>query len=382
MPAPPPNDPHNFGLDLVRAAAILAVLFSHTTEWFMGPGRATDIRAAYVGGTGVEVFFSLSGFLIGAILLRMLDRGPTAGRVWGFWSRRWMRTLPAYWVTIGALSWWFGASDWRSFVFLQNFVPKTAWVPLTPHTWSLVLEEWFYLFVPPLALLVWRGLPVRARPWAVPVVCGLLWAWSIGLRSVAVLRPDPAFWGTDLSINPLLRMDCAAFGVLGAWIVWRRAGRDLAPGVAAGLLVAGVAALFGLGVVFELSYTPERLIPYGYMTWGQAWSVLRTTLVEGAALLVLVGLRTLVPRARGAAAWGVGTVARLSYALYLVHVPVLYVARANGVDDSAGWGARGIMVGLILAAAVAIRMGVERPVIALRDRLVPDRRAAAVAFVS
>lgn len=357
----------NLGLDIIRAAAIIAVLFSHAADWFLGAGRGTDIRAAYIGGAGVEAFFSLSGFLIGTILLRTLDRGLTLPALGRFWARRWMRTLPAYWVLIAAMCWWFGVVDWRSPVFLQSFVPKTQWAPLTPHTWSLVLEEWFYLFVPPMVLGAARFMP---RRWVVPAICTLLFVACTALRTEATIHPDPALWGDDLAINPILRLDCAAWGLFAAWTVWAgyRPGRI----VSAVLLALGLGLVLLLGVVFELSFAPERLAPYGYAHWATAWAVSRSSLVEFAAMCALLGLSAMLPTGRGPVAWFAAATARLSYALYLVHVPIIYLGRLYGIDDQTGWAARTEVTLIIIATAVAMRLLVERPALALRDRLAPD----------
>jgi peptidoglycan/LPS O-acetylase OafA/YrhL len=358
----------NLGLDVVRAAAILAVLFSHAADWFLGPGRGTDIRAAYIGGTGVEIFFSLSGFLIGGILLRALERGFTLTGLGQFWTRRWLRTLPAYWVLIWAMCWWFGTSDWRSPFFLQNFVAKTQWAPLTPQTWSLVLEEWFYLFVPPMMLVAGLVMP---RRWVIPAVCALLFGVCTALRWQAYAHPDPAVWGGDVTINPILRLDCAAWGLVAAWAPRPNRAWSWA------LFTLGCVLLGGLGVVFELSFTPEILAPLGYAHWALAWSVLRTSLVECAAMFALLGLSVLLPDGRGPAAWLARSIARLSYALYLVHVPVIYLGRLYGLDDQSGWLARIAVSLIIIAAAVAMRVLVERPVLALRDWVAPERFGAA-----
>lgn len=363
---------HNLGLDLVRSGAILAVLFSHAAEWFLPPGPQTNIQAAYIGTAGVEVFFSLSGFLIGGILLRAIEQGPDPRALLRFWTRRWMRTLPAYWVVILGLSLYFGAADWRSPIFLQNFVPRTEWTPLTPHTWSLVLEEWFYLFVP-LLLAAAAALLGRSRVrWAAPLVCvGLIAACIVG-RGVAGLQPS-ALWGADPSINPVLRLDCASWGVLAAWLAWR----GVVPrGVALALVAAGGAMVVLVGCVWVRLFQPELLVPYGIDVWGWAWQPLQPALVECAAALMVLGLHRLAPRGSGVLAWTAGAIARLSYALYLVHIPVIYLARGAGVDDAAGWLPRLELTLLVLGAALVLRYAIELPVLALRDRLAPERRIA------
>ena len=369
----------NFGLDLVRASAIALVLFDHSHEWWTGTAQPQEVQAAFIGRVGVETFFSLSGFLIGTILLRLLAAGAGWRGLAGFWTRRWLRTLPAYWAVLLLLGCWFGKLDWRSMVFVQNFVPRRGWLPLTNHMWSLVLEEWFYLFVPVLLLGAWAALGRRRVRWPVAAACLGLIVVCTALRVPAGLQPSPV-WGDDPSISPLLRLDCAAWGVMAAALAWRRT----LPAPAAALLgLAGAAMLLLSGWVWAGQWAPDRPAPWGVQVWGWAYSPLHTSLEElGAACLVLC-LHRLAPRAPQALARPVGTLARLSYAIYLVHVPVKYLARGFGLDDMAAsdpaaWRARLLMAGLVLAAAVLLRMLVELPALALRDRLLPERSPAPV----
>src|SRR5688572_4697894 len=85
------GQPHvrKIGLDLPRALAITLVLVSHFVK-----------RCEILGFYGVELFFALSGFLIGGILYRDLAASPgwTFPRVKHFWFRRWWRTLPNYYL--------------------------------------------------------------------------------------------------------------------------------------------------------------------------------------------------------------------------------------------------------------------------------------------
>ena len=356
----------NLGLDVVRAAAILAVLFSHTYTWWLGPGRGAEIIAAYIGGAGVEVFFSLSGFLIGGILLRAARTGLDLPALRRFWLRRWMRTLPAYWTLIVLLSLHFGTWDWRTPLFLQSFAPFAQWTPLTPHTWSLVLEEWFYLFVPPLFA---AALALRRSALTIPVVCAALIFASTLARAAVGLEPG-RFWGPDPANNPLLRLDCAAWGVLAA--CWTHRAGFPRRGPAWVLLLSGLTGLAALAALFTASFTPERLAPFGFAQWSGAYAALRPSLIELAAAAAVLGAGALLPTGHGPLAWLAGATARLSYALYLVHVPVLYLLRGAGWDDDAGWPVRALFAAAVLAAAVLMRVLVELPVLAWRDRTVPD----------
>ena len=134
----------NFGLDLIRAVAILTVVFAHgdilIRKFFPGAPFLWVID-------GVDLFFVLSGFLIGTILIRIFD-GPkyTIGVILNFWKRRWFRTLPNYYlilfvnvIIVLVATGGFGEFSLDYVVFLQNF--------RKPHpyffevAWSLAIEE-------------------------------------------------------------------------------------------------------------------------------------------------------------------------------------------------------------------------------------------------
>ncbi|MCF0069294.1 acyltransferase [Dyadobacter sp. CY261] len=104
-------------------------------------------------GMGVEAFFVLSGFLIGRIILRtVLQPGINWEAVKIFWVNRWLRTLPAYWVALAAYYYFY--SDMRNIIFYVFFAQNllTPAQGFFPHSWSLAVEEWFYLTFP-IALL-------------------------------------------------------------------------------------------------------------------------------------------------------------------------------------------------------------------------------------
>ncbi|HET6992186.1 MAG TPA: acyltransferase, partial [Bacteroidia bacterium] len=145
-----------FGLDVMRAMAILLVLLSHAMRFSPIPGATQTQLELYMGFIGVELFFALSGFLIGGILLREMADGTSFRKVLKFWVRRWMRTLPAYYAVL------FGTpllyllflhensvhfSDLFPFIFfVQNFShPHPEYFGVA---WSLSIEEWFYILFP------------------------------------------------------------------------------------------------------------------------------------------------------------------------------------------------------------------------------------------
>ena len=116
-----------FGLDLMRAVAILFVVFSHAL-WIVPelPGLPGELLRL-MGVLGVEIFFVLSGFLIGRILLNQFSVAYNKAKLQYFWVRRWFRTLPNYYLILLlniAILFYIGRelpdSLWQYFFFLQN----------------------------------------------------------------------------------------------------------------------------------------------------------------------------------------------------------------------------------------------------------------------
>src|SRR5215470_10879603 len=151
-------------LDLVRSVAILSVIAGHARQVIPGQGFL---------GHGVDVFFCLSGFLIGRIFLKEESRGFSFLR---FWTDRWLRTIPPYFFVLFlglglgqsgiSSSWWslpqFQGRFWQYIVFVQNYGAISS-IPGAPFgvSWSLCVEEQFYLALPILFVLV-RSFAARA----------------------------------------------------------------------------------------------------------------------------------------------------------------------------------------------------------------------------
>lgn len=145
----------NFGLDCVRALAIVLVLFDHSGYFFL-PTQASNNTLFIFGFYGVELFFVLSGFLIGEIIVKQFSSGFSMEHIKQFYLRRWMRTLPLYYVVL-VLSLIADSILHKNlnfhlshFVFLQNFNATER--EFFKVSWSLAIEEWFYLLLPLLFL--------------------------------------------------------------------------------------------------------------------------------------------------------------------------------------------------------------------------------------
>ena len=352
----------NFGLDLLRAAAILLVLVSHlwqTVPWWFGARAVATIPAnvGTLGTYGVVVFFALSGFLVGGIALRAMRAGPTARSAAVFLARRWMRTVPLYYAAI--LVFLLAnppATDWlghaaRYATFTQNFardMPADRWFVTS---WSLTVEEWFYLALGTAGLALARLTRPGAAAWAcVAVLAGgpTLLRWC--------LPRDMWFAYADV-----LWFDCIAFGLALARIdsVW-----PVPPVLAVPLAAAGV----WCGWVVLDSRLALPAVPFV--------ALMPSTMATSATLLIPLALhwRSAPSRPQAAVRW----ISTRSYGLYLFHPAVLHLinglvlARSLGPGRGAPpWLAATAVAAAVLAACLLAEAGhrlVERPLMRLRPR--------------
>ena len=310
-------------IDGLRAIAVVPVLFFHAAIYpFSG------------GYVGVDIFFVISGYLISGILLKEIEQGSFS--VVGFYDRRIRRIYPALFATIAvtaiAAAFVLYADDLKDFgqsvvatlTFMSNvlfwhetnyFAPNAEFKPLL-HTWSLAVEEQFYVLFPLLlALLANRG---RSSQFAV-IAC--LTVASFAVAEVASLRsPASAFF-----LLPFRAWELSAGSLLALYETrrLRPAGRTASLSAAFGLLLIGY-AIFGLD-----SQTP----------FPGRWALLP---VCGAIMVIRFAQPSnLAGRLLGSPlAVAIGLI---SYSLYLVHQPIFALYRYVRVVEPS----RVEMVGLI-----------------------------------
>lgn len=207
------------GLDLLRAIAIVWVMLFHSfIVGGLGPHFAWLSR---YGWAGVDIFFVLSGFLIGFQVLQPLQRGdPLSFR--RFYARRAWRILPAFAVVL-ALYVLFpslrevpGLAPWWQFVtFTLNLLIDYGRHPAFSHAWSLCVEEHFYLFFP---LLAW-WLARRPSRLKFAIVCSGVVLLGIALRTGVWLHdvtmdPPRNWFVEDIYYPTWMRLDGLLMGVM------------------------------------------------------------------------------------------------------------------------------------------------------------------------
>ena len=134
----------NYGLDVLRALSIWLVLLQHAGINIPG------LAPLKIGAIGVEIFFVLSGFLIGSILLREIDKlQPFTTTLVNFWIRRWYRILPLYFLALGVKFIFYEPEIGWNILYYIFFLQNNFYgIQFLDVSWSLVIEEWFYLFSP------------------------------------------------------------------------------------------------------------------------------------------------------------------------------------------------------------------------------------------
>ena len=269
-------------------------------------------RTLILGRTGVDLFFVLSGFLITGIVL---DRRRKAVAFLGsFYLRRALRILPAYLLLVAAF--WslvaltapspaFNADTplWRHLTLTQNLwmADKGRWGPdAVSVTWSVAIEEQFYVVFPLLML----ALPRRAIVWALLLVALASIAW----RAAVYATTGAAF---AAYVSTPARLDALAFGGMLAW-AWREPRLQ-------SWLVGHRGALFAitagcLALTPALAIVIARDLPWHMFTWAHTYLSLFFS-----AVLLCVLLAAGSPLAAPLRASGLRSIGALSYALYLFH---------------------------------------------------------------
>lgn len=329
-------------LDVIRGIAILWVLLFHLR---VATGSATLDRLLRplidVGWVGVDLFFVLSGFLVGGLVFDQLA-SPAGFSRRRFFARRVLRLWPVLYLYLAILLLAGGTPAWTMVLpvvlHVQNFATG---VP--NHLWSLAVEEHFYLAVALLTPWLWR----RGGPGGLAIALFVPLGGCLLLRLGALAAgaaPVAVQWQTPY------RIDALAAGMLVAWgerngsrvLIWLQARR-------AGCLAIAAAAFAGLAAV------DDPRIRYGF----------GLTVAWMAAALVIVGLRRMPLPRRAAPLRLLAWLGGISYSVYVWHVSLGRLADATAPFAAApavtAW-----RYAVVLAGATLIVRLVERPFMRLR----------------
>lgn len=368
--AKPVSAGRHAGLDLLRFLAVVLVLGRHlhapSADY---PGWLITWLSAWTRGgwVGVDLFFVLSGYLVSGLLFSEQQRSGHI-RVGRFLIRRGFKLYPSFWIVIAltiAKGLVTGHPVLRApyvvgeLTFTQNYVGA-----LWGHTWSLAVEEHFYILLSVFLFLRYRP-PAAGQPaWpGLPRVFALV---AIGCLAARLLTAGLRDFTVDTHVYPThLRLDGLLFGVFLSWHKhYTKALEGLLRVPPAWLAVAGCACL-----------APAFLVKLSY---SRAFYALDLTLnYLGSGLLVLSVLR--VQTVKTALLRGLVTAGACSYCIYLWHLPV-----ANWlvyfVYYQTGWESWWPYPVVYVTGSVAVGIGmsklIEWPTLRLRDRLFPSTSKA------
>jgi peptidoglycan/LPS O-acetylase OafA/YrhL len=336
-------------LDILRAVAILLVLFHHYGSW-------TPI--AGIGWMGVDLFFVLSGYLVSGLLFDELARTGEV-RPGHFLLRRGFKIYPSFWLLIlttviiqRPVS---PAALVSELLFFQNYGPA-----LHPHTWSLAVEEHFYLLVA-IAFVFHskftrlKSASTRVQAFAAALVAVLL----IRIATVVLVPGQYKF----VTLGTHVRIDALLCGVA---IAWARRDSHLGPRlrkfVSRHRAILLLAAMTAIAPVCALGRTHWFTETIGFSL---------VYLAFGVVLLV-----ALDHEPHGRLSDALSFVGRASYSIYLWHIPVqtliLVPMIAGGVLDQTFAGNHLVIASCGIALGLGNTRLVEEPMLRLRDRLVPS----------
>jgi peptidoglycan/LPS O-acetylase OafA/YrhL len=320
-----------FGLDMLRAAAILMVVCSHVLWIYPKSNAFIPTLFELFGFWGVELFFVLSGFLIGSILYKtFVNENFTSKSVFYFLKRRWFRTLPNYYLVLLLnilIAFFLGFSIENTgsyFLFLQNFTSKSP--AFFPESWSLSIEEFTYLLLP--FSLFFVGLvkmknKSKAFLFVVVVLILVFWMNKFYYHSQHAI-PNLSEWNLNLKSVLIYRIDAILIGVLAAWFslnfdaIWEKS--------------KGVFAVIGFGILFFLMF---GILPLN-LTIEQNpffWNVLYLP-ITSIAFALLLPFFSSWKTFTNPILYPVELISKISYSIYLLHYSIILLLLKTFFDTS------------------------------------------------
>ena len=349
-----------FGLDFLRAFAIVCVVHGHGALLLSGTWLEFLINAPRP--RGVDIFFILSGFLIGSSFLSYAKKNQQVDihRTLHFYGRTALRILPNYYAILLVYILLVGTGLvngnlhafplWRFFTFTQNLF--TPFYDFYWESWSLPVQWWFYILFPLLLTL----LPARVSPRkATTFICLFFILASLLYRGrVAPNGTDIFWWDVWLRKTVASRCDCIYIGVLAAWL--RVYAPELWDRHAVKCLIAGIILLLvsfcippHIGTVYTDIFSLS-VPPIAYALWLPLLSRIRSSSTK--------------------AGTAVSHLSVLSYAMFLTNLLVIQLVDkhfATVFHTMGAWG-YGLYWLLVLIASLLLYLAVEKPFVRLRDK--------------
>ena len=359
------NHDRIYGLDIIRSLAILFVVIEHGNNLL--PQKYFSTLYLFVFD-GVSLFFVLSGFLIGGILIKEFENNNITFKVIiKFWKRRWFRTLPNYFlvlIILILLQFLFATnfpirSISKYFIFSQNlYYPQSSFFP---ESWCLSVEEWFYLLTPLIILAVVYTFKLSNRKSIIYASLSVI----IFITLFRVYRymnfkiTEYNDWDNMFRKEVITRLDSIMFGVIGSYIsfyhksLWLKYKKNL-------LFIGIILLLFPKLITFrQNTYFYFCVLSFSFNSLG--------------ALLLMPYLSN-INNGKGFIFKAVTYISLISYSMYLINLTIVQNWILNNIDVSY-FGIYGMLLKYFLFWALTILISIvmykyfEIPMTKLRDKV-------------
>jgi peptidoglycan/LPS O-acetylase OafA/YrhL len=361
----------NKRLDVLRCVAVVTVLLHHSGIWPF---------FTRIGWTGVDLFFVLSGFLISGLLFSEYKKRHVIS-LKRFFIRRGLKIYPAFYVFLlltGIVELLvFHAHPLGQYLheifFLMDY-KQGFW----DHTWTLAVEEQFYIFLPIFLLVILRFSPKRENPFRIiPWAALSIALFCVTSRAASIYIGKPNFQLAYIAFHN--RMDALFFGVLIGYLYHFRPAileKLMRPARNRIVMAAISAVLLSFAYFYDRDDKFFATFGYSFIYLGFTGVLLLSLYVHG---LFSGKLARLAELAGSAAAF----VGMYSYSIYLWHGPVGawlpgLVRRTTGFPTGRSGRFVVYFVGSLVIGTVMSKL-VEYPILRLRDRIFPDSNIVPVA---
>lgn len=349
-----------FGLDIIRSGAITLVLVGHAIQCFSLPNTKLDQTAYYFGFFGVELFFVLSGFLIGQILLKDYQELKSYSFIKTFWIRRWLRTLPLYFLVLIIHDFLLDNSSeirWSHYIFSQAYVDDQ--LSFFPVSWSLSVEEWFYLLIPLLFFFFPRKVISLKTAWFILIFsAGFICVTRFGYT----IYKNPHY-DSELRKNTFLRLDSIMVGVIFAYI-------KLYKKPLFSFLSQWYLALLSLATITIALYIGNILVfdNVGVKTIPASVGFLMNSLLLGFLVIYFDNSNLFRIKEKNILFKLVMFISTTSYCVYLIHYTIFkLLVKNNNFDFNTGISLITAFV-LIFAISKLSLEFIEKPILKFRDK--------------
>jgi peptidoglycan/LPS O-acetylase OafA/YrhL len=339
-----------YGFDMIRTLAIITVLYGHGSLIT----RVTP-NSLYAHSTefidGVFVFFILSGFLIGQLLIYTLDTKPvTKKTLVDFWKKRFLRTLPAYYFTlllliIISLITIKGFGNIKTlfyFIFIQNFATYHPY--FFAEAWTLTIEVWFYIFIPLTAFILkgYCNFNTKKALLYTAILYILLGLVIRSIRYYSLTEIDGMVIDFAFRKQVITRIDSVTFGVLGAWIfkyynfIWARYKNIF-------LFIGILMFLYTKFPIFDHGYYYRTVIFYS---------------LQSLSFLLILPFFSYIKTGSGILFKIITTLSYVSFSIYLINLNLVQLFIVNNINFGSLTGDSLIIVKYILYLFLSIVGGI------------------------